>query len=329
MIARYEYLRHHPAVFQAMTGLRLAECDAVVTALLPRYQAAEVVRLSQPTKRRPQRQRAIGAGNTFALEVRDQVLLTVVWLRVYPTYPVLGYLFGVSTGAVERILPRLLPLLEQLGQASMDRALAALDDPARRLRRRSRRQLDDVLREVPDLAVVIDTFEQRVQRPQGTTAGGQRVADGYYSGKKKQHTEKTQVTTDEETGAVVDVTEPVPGPTADLPLLKQSGLLHRLPPDVGGLGDKAYVGADAIAPGVRVATPRRKPRGQPHPPQDVTYNTAFARRRIIGEHTIGRLRRYQALTQTDRHHRRFRGRTRAVAGLVNRQLARRFPGLPC
>ena len=60
MILRYERLRHHPAVFQSVTGLRWEEFDAVVTAVLPRYQAAEVVRLSQPTKRRPQRQRAIG-----------------------------------------------------------------------------------------------------------------------------------------------------------------------------------------------------------------------------------------------------------------------------
>lgn len=325
MIARYTYLRQHPAVFQAMTGLRVAEFDAVVTALLPHYQAAEVARLSQPTKRRPVRQRAIGAGNTFALDVRDQVLLTVVWLRVYPTYPVLGYLFGVSTGAVERTLPRLLPLLEQLGQASMDRALAALDDPARRLRRRSRRQLDDVLRDVPELAVVIDTFEQRIQRPQGRKADGAPVADDFYSGKKKQHTAKTQVAVDDETGKVVDVPDSVPGPTSDLHLLAQSELLDRLPPDVGGLGDKAYIGGDRLVPGVPLATPRRKPRGNPRPPADVAYNTAFARRRIVAEHTIGRLRRYQALTQTDRHRRGHGGRARAVAGLVNRQIARRFP----
>ncbi len=325
MIVRYERLRAHPAVFQSMTGLRLHEFDAVVRALLPRYQTAEVARLSRPTNKRPVRQRAIGAGNTFALDARDQVLLTIVWLRVYPTYPVLGYLFGVSTGAVERILPRLLPLLEALGQASMDRALAALDDPARQLRRRSRRQLDDVLRDVPDLAVVIDTFEQRVQRPQGYTKEGERVADGYYSGKKKQHTLKTQIAVDEETGKIVDVPDWVPGPTADLTVLKDSGLLTRLPAGIGGLGDKAYIGGDKLVPGVAVAAPRRKPRGQPRPPEDTAFNTAFSRRRIVVEHSIGRLRRFQVLSQADRHHRAYGGRTRAVAGLVNRQIGRRFP----
>ena len=75
-------------------------------------------------------------------------------------------------------------------------------------------------------------------------------------------------------------------------------------------------------------TPRRKPREQPRPPEDIVYNTAFAAARISVEHTIGRLRRYQALAQLDRHHRQAHAaRVRAVAGLVNRQLDHRFGAL--
>jgi hypothetical protein len=58
---------------------------------------------------------------------------------------------------------------------------------------------------------------------------------------------------------------------------------------------------------------------------DRRYNRAFARRRVVVEHTIGRLRSYQALSQRDRHHRRAHtARVRAVAGLVNRLLERRL-----
>jgi DDE superfamily endonuclease/Helix-turn-helix of DDE superfamily endonuclease len=326
MLLQYAYLSRHPRVFQAMTGLRVGEFDDLVDDVLPAYGQAEVARLSQPTTGRPQRQRAIGAGHAFTLAVRDQLLLTVIWLRQYPTQDVLGYLFGVSAPTVSRTCARWLPVLEAAGQATMDQALAAVGDPARRLRRRRRRQLDDLLRETPELAVVLDTFEQRVQRPQGYKEDGSRVADDFYSGKKKQHTLKTQVAVDEETGRLVDLPESVPGPTADLTVLKDSGVLGRLPPGVGGLGDKAFIGGDKLVPGVAVATPRRKPRGQPRPPEDVAYNTAFARRRIIVEHRIGRLRRFQCLSQTDRHHRHAHtSRARAAAGLVNRQLRRRFP----
>jgi hypothetical protein len=50
-------------------------------------------------------------------------------------------------------------------------------------------------------------------------------------------------------------------------------------------------------------------------------NRLFAHFRILAEHTINRLRRFQAITQTDRHHRRYHtARTRAIAGLVKRHL---------
>lgn len=124
--------------------------------------------------------------------------------------------------------------------------------------------------------------------------------------------------------------ESVPGPTADLTVLKQSELLARLPAGVGALGDLAYLGIDKLHPQGLGATPRRKPRGKPRPAEDIAYNTAFSRRRIIVEHSIGRLRRYEALSQTDRHHRRYHtARVVAVAGLVNRQMRHRLPGLDC
>lgn len=130
----------------------------------------------------------------------------------------------------------------------------------------------------------------------------------------------------EDTGAVVDVSDSVPGPLADIKLLERSGLLNRLPQGVGGIGDLAYVGIEQLHPKALAASPRRKPRGKPRPPEDGLYNTAFSRRRIIVENTIGRLRRYQSLTQTDRQHRQnHAARVRAVAGLVNRQLTHRMP----
>jgi hypothetical protein len=306
MILRYAHLSGHPAVFLTMTGLRLAEFDALVAEVLPAYAAAEHARHS-----RPDRRRAIGAGHPFHLARRDQLLLTLVWLRQYPTYPVLGYLFGVSVPTVSRLLRHVLPVLAAAGRASL-----RMPDP----HRRARRGLDVLLAETPDLAVVIDSFEQRVQRPQDRAE-----ADTYYSGKKKEHTLKAQVAVDAR-GRVVDVSDSVRGPTSDLTLLKQSGLMARLPDEVGGIGDLAYVGIAALDPRGAGATPRRKPRGQPRPPEDVAYNRAFARRRIIVEHSIGRMRHDQALTQTDRHHRRHHhDRVCAVAGLANRQIDARLP----
>src|SRR5258708_24195008 len=86
-----------------------------------------------------------------------------------------------------------------------------------------------------------------------------------------------------------------------------------------GLGDCGYQGIDKLHP--HAYSPRKKPRGKDRPKEDVAYNTAFSRRRIIVENTNNRLRRYQSLSQTDRNHRQnHTARVRAVAGLVNRHI---------
>ena len=308
MIMRYIHLTQYPNVFYSVTGLRVAEFDELLADVLPQYADHEQHRLE-----RPDRQRAIGAGHPFELNERDHILLTVMWLRVYPTHEVLGYLFGISDSTVSRLIRRVLPVLEQAGRDTM-----RMPDPGKK----RRRMLDDLLRDTPELAVVIDSFEQRVQRPRDRDE-----ADGYYSGKKKHHTLKSQIAVDETTAQVVDVADSVRGPTADLKLLEQSQLLDRLPPGVGGIGDLAYIGIDQLHPNGLGAAPRRKPRGQPRPAQDVVaYNTAFSRRRIIVENTIGRMRRYQSITQTDRNHRQLHTpRVVAIAGLINRQIAHRLP----
>lgn len=304
MRMRSTHLRHYPRVFQHLTGISVAEFDVLVADLLPAFTAAEQTRLQRPT-----RQRAIGGGRQFDLAPREQVLLTLIWLRQYPMHEVLGFLFGISHPTVGRIIQRILPLLEAAGRDTM-----RMPDPGKQ----RRRTLDALLAETPELAVIIDTFEHDVQRPRDRT-----TADRYYSGKKKRHTLKSQITVDEHTGRVVDVSASVPGPTADLTLLQQSRVLERLPAGGGALGDLAYLGLGALHPQGLGATPRRKPRNQPRPAEDVAYNRAFARRRVVVEHTVGRMRCFQALRQRDRHHRRHHtARVCAVAGLVNRRLER-------
>jgi len=304
MIFRYTYLRSQRAIFKAMTGLHVFEFDTLLDDVQP-----QLVTKQYAQRNRPNRKRAIGAGHPFDLPLRDQVLLTVVWLRRYPTHEVLAYLFGVGEWTASRAIARVLPILEQSGRDTM-----RMPDPGKK----RRRQLDQLLSETPELIVLIDTFEQRVQRHHDRS-----TADKHYSGKKKQHTLKSQITVNEETGEICDVAESVVGPTADITLLKETGVLERLPQGVGAGGDLAYVGLAELHPHHLGVTPRRKPRGKDRPPEDVCFNRAFAKRRIVVEHTIGRLRRYESLNQTDRDHRNHHSaRVRAVAGLVNRQLRR-------
>ncbi len=304
----YTRLKAHGNVFVKMTGLRPREFDALLDAVLPRFADAETRRL-----KRTEHQRAIGGGDKADLSVRDQILLTVIWLRMYPTHDVLGFLFDVSQPTVGRYIRHVLPVLERAGQASI-----RLPDPGRK----RRRKLPDLVKDIPELAVVVDTFEQAVQRPK---QAAERAA--WYSGKKRAHTVKTQVVVDENTGWLVDVSDSVEGRSADITLLRQLGLLSRLPPDMACIGDTAYQG---IAKLHHLGFSPCKRLGKNAPllsEEQIAYNHAFACRRIIVENTINRLRSFQSLTQRDRQHRSTRNhhaRTCAVAGLVNCQLHHRL-----
>jgi hypothetical protein len=56
-----------------------------------------------------------------------------------------------------------------------------LPDPGRK----RRKQLPELLKDMPELGIIIDSFEQEVQKPRE-----QAEADSYYSSKKSVHAQK-------------------------------------------------------------------------------------------------------------------------------------------
>src|SRR4051794_17868204 len=151
MIARLDNLRKHPAVFHHLTGITVAVFDAIADVVVPAVEAAHKKGLD-----RSDRQRAVGGGGHFDLPLVDYVLATIVWLRQYPTQEVLGFLFGVSDSTARRAVERCLPVLEKAGKDTM-----RMPDPGRG----RRKKLPALLKDTPGSAVVIDSFEQRTQRP--------------------------------------------------------------------------------------------------------------------------------------------------------------------
>src|SRR5689334_1011612 len=91
MVFRHDPLGQYPSVFRSLTGLTVGAVDQMLPELVAAFAADRRRRLD-----RPGRQRAAGGGGAFDLPVADQFLLTIVWLRQYPTQECLGYLFDGS-----------------------------------------------------------------------------------------------------------------------------------------------------------------------------------------------------------------------------------------
>ena len=91
---RYATLRLTPKIFPALTGLTLAEFERLAGEFAAAHARARAT--STHTKKGTPRRRAAGAGAPPSLDLTDRLLMALVWLRIYPTYEVLGWLFDLE-----------------------------------------------------------------------------------------------------------------------------------------------------------------------------------------------------------------------------------------
>jgi DDE superfamily endonuclease len=302
----YETLTRYPNAFRSLTGMTPGDFDRLLTAFRAALDRRQ--RASRTTRRGQPRHRAAGAGHPHRHDDRHRLLLALVWLRVYPTYELLGFFFDLHKRNAQLNVRDALAVLDTLDDFPFDR-------PGRDRKRLG--SLAEVMAAFPEVRVIIDSKEQRVNRPQGY--GAQKP---YYSGKKKAHTVKTQVVVDPR-GRIEAVSDSVPGgANHDLPLLCGSGVLEQLADGEAAMMDKGYVGVKNYYPQTPVVIPFRARRGHPLTAEQEAFNRAVARCRIVVEHTMAQLNRFTVLRQVFRGQQRLRhGQViRVVAKLVNRRL---------
>lgn len=235
--------------------------------------------------------------------------MALVWLRIYPTYEVLGFFFDLHKRNAQLNVRAVLEVLDTLHDFPFDRP--AHDRP-------KLRSAAEVMTAFPQVRVVIDGKEQRTNRPTGYDA-----QKPYYSGKKKAHTLKNQVVVDPG-GRIEAVTATVPGgANHDLTVRRGSGVLERLGEGEGVMVDKGYVGVKTSHPDVPVVIPFKASRSHPLTADQEAFNREVARYRIVVEHTMAQLNRFTVLRQVFRGQKRDRHTRviRVVAKLVNRRLA--------
>ena len=196
----------------------------------------------------------------------------LVWLRIYPTYELLGFFFGLHKRNAQLNVRDALAALDTIDDFPFDR-------PGRD--RKKLRSAAEVMAAFPQVRVIIDGKEQRVNRPTGYEA-----QKPYYSGKKKAHTVKTQVVVDP-CGRIEAVSDSVPGgANHDLPLLCGSGVLEQLAPGEAAMVDKGYVGLANYFPDVPAVIPFKASRGHPLTEEQEAYNREAVRDRIVVEHPM-------------------------------------------
>jgi DDE superfamily endonuclease/Helix-turn-helix of DDE superfamily endonuclease len=303
---RYDQLAQQPSSFRSLTGVSVSEFKELFTRFEPVWQALERQRLQRRT-----RQRKIGGGRKYELDLKSQVVMTLVWIHLYLTTETLGILFDLSKSAISRNTRRVVGALRQVGRDSV----WWQEPPAKN----EGKTLPQALAENPDLLAILDVMEVTVQRPQG---GEQQKA--HYSGKKKAHTRKVGILVNEQ-GRIRGVTDSRPGRIHDLTVFRQSGILGGVPEDTCMIGDKAFQGLQNDWPNHSVGTPFKPGKKTPLTEAECWANRDLSRQRIMVENSIAELRHFKILAERFRHAMAWvTAVVFAVVAVVNQRIAHRL-----
>lgn len=268
------YIHKYPHRTQQLLGIDYPQ----FLQLLEQAQLKQAEQQAE-VERQKVRINARGGGRKAILSVHEEVCLCLFYLRHYPTFEVLGLQFGVSKTEANDTFHYWLTLLRGLLPASL-------------LEQVEPQHSDYLIVQewLSQFQLIVDSLEQARERP-----GDNLEQRSYFSGKKQQHTFKSQIVTLPGGKDIVDVSAGAKGPTSDISLFRQQQ--PKFASGQGFDGDKAYVGAQ------NVHTPHKKPRGKELTAEQKAENKEFSStRRIFIEHVIRLLRIFRVAQERFRLH---------------------------
>ena len=219
----YKFLSQKLSLFRSLTGLEVSEFDSFYTKVQANYDEYEAKRLY-----RENRKRKVGAGHPFKLHLQDRLIMFLLYYRLYTTSTLTGVLFDLDQSNVLKDIRKLEPLIKDVLPTPKK-----LHEKVKQLQK-----LEEIEAMFPELKAFLDATEQEIPRPKN-----KRKRKTHYSGKKKRHTVKTQLTVNAD-GLIIHQTQHVKGSMHDYSLFKRSR--PHLPDKVHVEGDLGYEGLGRI-----------------------------------------------------------------------------------
>lgn len=247
----------------ALVGLNHTALGALLLEALP-----EIDRRRLKEQADKPRRRKIGGGRKRLLKPYQEVLLTLIYLRHNVAFCVVGLMFGVSADVAENTFHEIVGSLKDVCPANRWEAE----------KRWTKKEPSWKPEEID--TVIVDSFETPIPRP--SIEPKQR---DFYSGKKKDHTIKTEIIINPE-GNILDIDPGYRGPKSDKKLHEESEVAQQFP-NATVQGDLAYKGVN------RSEVPHKKPRGGELTPEQKEENRVFSSGRVRVEHSIRRVKAFR------------------------------------
>ena len=228
--------------------------------------------------------------------MENRLLLLLMYYRTYTTYAFLGFIFHIDESNVGRNFQPLEPLLAQIFRI-----------PERRIK----------LSEDEIAELFFDGSEQSTERPT-------KKQKRFYSGKKKTHTKKFQVSVVKKKKKpgrgekprrlrIAAISKVVFGKMHDKKLYEQERV--QKPPSVLGIGDTGYLGTS-------LKIPHKKTKKKELTKRQKKFNKILSANRVCVEHAIGKMKIWRIVKDRIRNSKRNHSLTvKNTAGLHNLMFA--------
>lgn len=258
-------------VMKALTGMTIYEFNSLLISFENIFQANKKIINKQKKRKRKE-----GAGLKHTLDTIEKKLFFILfYAKCYPTLDLAGFYFGVDRAQPFRWVNVLLPILEKtLGHE------VVLPD-------RLIRGIEEFQRKYPEIKdIFIDGTERPIQRPKN----GKRQKKNY-SGKKKAHTRKNIVISDENR-KIIALTPTKSGKTHDKKMLDKSGITNKIPANIAQWFDTGFIGENSNI----IMMPKKKPKGKILSDEEKQENRTISGIRILSEHAINGPKRFRIIS---------------------------------
>jgi len=268
-------LSRDPRAIKALTGLSYQE----FSDLVPVFEKS----IYDIRMQKRDRKRRAGGGKRGVLQTTEARLFFVLfYLKTYPTFDVLAFLFGFQRGHACEAGHRYMAVLETaLGKKIV-------------LPERKINSVEEFLQKFPAAKeVFFDGVERRTNRP-GRTKNQKKT----YSGKKKAHTRKNVALTDEKKRILV-LSPTKSGRRHDKRIADKFMFAEHVPPDVLIVADSGFQGIQHVHP--KTWLPHKGTKKHPLDVERKHENTIISHFRVCVEHAIGGMKRYRAFSEVLRN----------------------------
>jgi hypothetical protein len=266
-------------LFKSFTGLTVQEFDEIYEEIAKRYDKHEIQRLSK----RKNRERSMGAGRHFKLDVKNRFLMLLIYYRLYITYTLAGFLFDLDQSNICRDIQKIEGLIRQC--VPIPQKIYPL---TKRLK-----TPEEVEKYFPGFLAFTDCTEQQIPRP--VNRERKKI---FYSGKKKRHTVKNQLMVNNR-GYIIHKLGYKKGRKHDYDIYKSNHSV--IPKQVVNVVDLGYLGIEKDFPDQLSALPYKKKRNRFLSDDEKEYNKIHSKKRIVVEHTISRLKKYRIISDIFRN----------------------------